>query len=172
MASPLRPLHPQKPPTKPQKRLDPKAGGSTSESAKAREAEKASAPSRAEAVAAMRTLGVDAGLPDAQLKAKMSEWGRHADDPRVAARLKAAEVIMADRAAKGKADPRATETLKALSPDGAAAEGGDARYSVVRSATKGVKDALRRIADGGGSGVVHNAVAPRSAMCPRWSIIP
>ena len=85
-------------------------------------ADKSAAP---EAVAAMRTLGVDGGLPDAQLKAKMREWGRHADDPRVAARLKAAEVIMADRAAKGKADPHATETLKALAPDGAAADGGD-----------------------------------------------
>ena len=76
----------------------------TADAAKPAEPAKPAAPSREAAVKAARTLGMDSALSDAQLRAKMREWGRHAEDPRFKARLDAAEVLLADRAAKGKAE--------------------------------------------------------------------
>ncbi len=84
----------------------------TAENKKQEETAKAVAPTRAEAVAAMKVLGMDAGLPDAQLKAKVREWERHANDERVAKRLDAARTILADRAAKGKAELSAEDKME------------------------------------------------------------
>ena len=71
---------------------------------------KSAVPTVDDAKAAAKVLGMDAFIPEDQLKRKIAGWTRGADkSPLWKSKVEAAKVILADRAAKGKADAKSTE---------------------------------------------------------------
>lgn len=89
-----------------------KPGVSKTETTTSTAEKRSEVPTVEEAKAAAKVLGMDAYIPDESLKRKIAGWTRGADkSPLWKAKVDAAKVILADRAAKGKADAKSTESV-------------------------------------------------------------